>query len=56
MQILNSMYYFTSLGVSCLVNAADWEWPPRKCINYSVKGRLMLVTGDGSMSTFTEVY
>ena len=34
MQIVISMYYFTSLEVSWLVQVADWEWPLRKSINY----------------------
>ena len=56
MQISKSMHYFTSLEVTWLVHAADWKWPLRKYINYSVNGCLMLVTGNGSMSAFPEVY
>ena len=56
MQISISMYYFTLLEVSWLVHAADWEWPLRKYINYSINGCLMLVTGNRSMSAFSEVY
>ena len=56
MQISNSIYYLTSLEVSWLVHAADWEWPLGKYINYPVNGCLMLVISNGSMSAFSEVY
>ena len=56
MQISNSMHYFTSVEVSWLIHAADRKWPLRKNIDYSVNGCLMLVTGNGSMSAFSEVY
>ena len=36
-QIVNSMYYFTSFEVSWLVHVADWWWPLRKSITYLSK-------------------